>query len=414
MPTYQEKYNLGWNTFQKHLVETSKELFKSHIFTDVTLVSDDLFQVKAHRTVLAGSSNFFKDMLLLERTEQPVLLLHGVQYQELIAVLEFIYLGEAKVDEDRIKQFVQTASYLDVKELKKKTEEASPAPYSGEAKVNEDRIQHTDFKKTEEATGTPTVKMETESILNINKYSKLSEHIPQDMKERIFNNINERIRDFKSNEQYQSEGDCDNLLVDDSDAGKSFPDISHEMVDNYMTGVSDNIYNNDKENSFASKEAAWAQGSQHTMQNIVSPTIIKTETDFCDVNLFDPAEDEELDTLIIEQIKQEKSMNSPNICHICQMQFTRADGLRRHIQGVHEKKVHKCTNCDKDFTTRDSMMRHIKSQHEGVNYPCPYCPSRTFGQKFHLKNHISRMHTQDKDPNGMKVNNEHIPLIKDI
>ena len=150
MPTYQEKYNLGWNTFQKHLVETSKELFKSHIFTDVTLVSDDLFQVKAHRTVLAGSSNFFKDMLLLERTEQPVLLLHGVQYQELIAVLEFIYLGEAKVDEDRIKQFVQTASYLDVKELKKKTEEASPAPYSGEAKVNEDRIQHTDFKKTEE------------------------------------------------------------------------------------------------------------------------------------------------------------------------------------------------------------------------------------------------------------------------
>ena len=96
------------------------------------------------------------------------------------------------------------------------------------------------------------------------------------------------------------------------------------------------------------------------------------------------------------------------------MQFTRADGLRRHIQGVHEKKVHKCTNCDKDFTTRDSMMRHIKSQHEGVNYPCPYCPSRTFGQKFHLKNHISRMHTQDKDPNGMKVNNEHIPLIKDI
>ena len=45
-----------------HLLYTSKELYKDKLFADVTLLSDDLIQMKAHKTVLSSASEFFKQL----------------------------------------------------------------------------------------------------------------------------------------------------------------------------------------------------------------------------------------------------------------------------------------------------------------------------------------------------------------
>lgn len=112
-----EKYNLGWNTFKTHLAETSRELYQGKLFADVTLVSDDMIQTPAHRTVLSGASGVFKRLLMLNPSAQPLLFLKGVQHEELESILEFIYLGEAKVSECRIEEFARVALELDIKEL---------------------------------------------------------------------------------------------------------------------------------------------------------------------------------------------------------------------------------------------------------------------------------------------------------
>lgn len=149
-----EKYNIGWNTHPTHLVQTSTELYVSKQFADVTLVSDDMIQTMAHRTVLSGASDVFKKLLLMNTGAQPLLYLKGVRNQELESILEFIYLGVAKVNEDRINAFTDVALELDIKELNKsrtKNEEAEESVNSEEKPKSNRPIVSPEMKSIEEA-----------------------------------------------------------------------------------------------------------------------------------------------------------------------------------------------------------------------------------------------------------------------
>ena len=105
---FQDLYNLDWNTFQSHLLYTSKELHTDKLFADVTLVSEDLIQIKAHKTVLSSASEFFKDLFTKDGCDSSFLILSGVQTKDLQSVMEFIYLGGAKLEEDYVGTFLAT------------------------------------------------------------------------------------------------------------------------------------------------------------------------------------------------------------------------------------------------------------------------------------------------------------------
>ena len=49
-----EKYTLNWDTFSEHLQLMFKDLYQEGRYTDVTLVSDDQTQFKAHKIVLSA------------------------------------------------------------------------------------------------------------------------------------------------------------------------------------------------------------------------------------------------------------------------------------------------------------------------------------------------------------------------
>ena len=46
-----KRYNLAWQTFMSHGKDLFKDLYETNRFSDVTLVSDDQYQYKAHRFV---------------------------------------------------------------------------------------------------------------------------------------------------------------------------------------------------------------------------------------------------------------------------------------------------------------------------------------------------------------------------
>ena len=58
-----EKVFLSWNKFQTSLVSSYQRLYNSSDFSDVTLVCGDGQKIKAHKIVLASSSNLFGQML---------------------------------------------------------------------------------------------------------------------------------------------------------------------------------------------------------------------------------------------------------------------------------------------------------------------------------------------------------------
>ena len=110
-------YNLSWHTFNSHLASLSRELYQEKYFSDLTLVSDDLTAVRAHRMVLSAASPLLKKLLLINPTVQTQLFLKGIKHEVLDAVLKFIYHGEVQVPSSEISQFLQAGRDLEITEL---------------------------------------------------------------------------------------------------------------------------------------------------------------------------------------------------------------------------------------------------------------------------------------------------------
>ena len=118
-----EMYSLTWQTFADHMQRMMEHLMTSDDFTDVTLISDDKKSMKTHRNILSACSPVFKKILQMEAQSKinhhPVIYLRGIQYTELEAMLQFIYLGETRVQEERLSEFISAAKSLEIEDLVK-------------------------------------------------------------------------------------------------------------------------------------------------------------------------------------------------------------------------------------------------------------------------------------------------------
>jgi len=118
--------NLKWSQFSSNSVMCSGLMRSKQIFTDVTLVVDDV-EVEAHKFVLASASSVFLSLLHSHQHPHPLILLRGVTYKDLEALLDFMYLGEVSIEQEQLESFFNTAQDLKVKGLveRHKTTETS-------------------------------------------------------------------------------------------------------------------------------------------------------------------------------------------------------------------------------------------------------------------------------------------------
>jgi hypothetical protein len=81
------------------------------------LVSDDQIKFGARKLVLSASSPVLKKLFLDNLHTHPLIYLRGVQQEELVSILEFMYRGEVAVHQHHIKYFMNNAKDLQVKQL---------------------------------------------------------------------------------------------------------------------------------------------------------------------------------------------------------------------------------------------------------------------------------------------------------
>jgi len=112
-----EKFTLNWHTFSDHLQLMFKDLYQEERYADVTLVSDDQTQFKAHKIVLSACSPVFKKIIDNNPSQHPLIYLRGVQSYEMESILQFMYLGEGKFYQERMREFIKVAQDLEVKEI---------------------------------------------------------------------------------------------------------------------------------------------------------------------------------------------------------------------------------------------------------------------------------------------------------
>ena len=112
-----EKFCLKWNDFEANVTKSFRQLRKADDFYDVTLVSDDHQQVSAHKIVLSASSEYFNNVLKMNKHSHPMVCLSGVTSKELTNILDYIYNGELQIYQEDLDQFLQIAQRFQLEGL---------------------------------------------------------------------------------------------------------------------------------------------------------------------------------------------------------------------------------------------------------------------------------------------------------
>ena len=117
MGSSDNKFCLKWNDFEQKISSSFRDIRRDSEFFDVTLCcnnGEDIIQ--AHKLILAACSPLLKKILNLQANQnQPFLYLKGVGIRELEAILNFMYYGEANVEQDLLDNFLTLAEELEVK-----------------------------------------------------------------------------------------------------------------------------------------------------------------------------------------------------------------------------------------------------------------------------------------------------------
>ena len=112
-----EKLFLQWNYFKENVNSAFGKLRGDKEFTDVTLVCEDGQQMEAHKFILASSSPFFEKILQRNKHPNPLIYLKGFQSKVLTSVLDFLYFGEANVNQEDLDSFLAVAEEIKLKGL---------------------------------------------------------------------------------------------------------------------------------------------------------------------------------------------------------------------------------------------------------------------------------------------------------
>ncbi|XP_059487098.1 sex determination protein fruitless-like isoform X10 [Neocloeon triangulifer] len=150
-----QQYSLRWNNYVRHMTSAFESLRSDRDLIDVTLSCEGK-KIPAHKMLLSACSSYFKDLFKENPCQHPVIIFRNVTFDDLMALVDFMYNGEVNVEQEQLASFLNTAELLQVQGLtnsskdqekvKKTAKEDERVPASG-SHFEED---------VEERTSTPT------------------------------------------------------------------------------------------------------------------------------------------------------------------------------------------------------------------------------------------------------------------
>ena len=107
-----EKLCLQWDDFGVNVRKSLEHLRTTTDFADVTLACEDGHQIEAHKIILAASSHFFQNILKTNKHSHPLIFMRGVKSEELSAIIDYLYCGEASINQEDLESFLKIAQEL--------------------------------------------------------------------------------------------------------------------------------------------------------------------------------------------------------------------------------------------------------------------------------------------------------------
>ncbi|XP_020815258.1 longitudinals lacking protein, isoforms N/O/W/X/Y isoform X11 [Drosophila serrata] len=125
-----QQFCLRWNNHQSTLISVFDTLLENETLVDCTLAAEGKF-LKAHKVVLSACSPYFATLLQEQYDKHPIFILKDVKYQELRAMMDYMYRGEVNISQDQLAALLKAAESLQIKGLSdNRTGGSAPKPES--------------------------------------------------------------------------------------------------------------------------------------------------------------------------------------------------------------------------------------------------------------------------------------------
>lgn len=96
-------------------------------FTDVVVTAEGR-HVKCHKMVLSACSSYFEQLFMNFNEPHQIVILKDTSFNDIVAIIEFMYKGEINVSQDKLSSLLKTAENLKVKGLAEVSGEDSKPP----------------------------------------------------------------------------------------------------------------------------------------------------------------------------------------------------------------------------------------------------------------------------------------------
>lgn len=111
-----QQFCLRWNNHQSTLISVFDTLLENGTLVDCTLAAEGKF-LKAHKVVLSACSPYFATLLSQQYDKHPIFILKDVKFQELRAMMDYMYRGEVNISQDQLGALLKAAESLQIKGL---------------------------------------------------------------------------------------------------------------------------------------------------------------------------------------------------------------------------------------------------------------------------------------------------------
>lgn len=118
------QFSLRWNNYVSHVTEAFNVLRFENDLVDVTLCCDG-GKIKAHKMLLSACSSYFKQIFKENPCQHPVIIFRNFKFEDLNAIINFMYHGEVNIFQEQLESFLITAELLEVKGLTDNVEDES-------------------------------------------------------------------------------------------------------------------------------------------------------------------------------------------------------------------------------------------------------------------------------------------------
>ncbi|XP_050306585.1 protein bric-a-brac 1-like [Anthonomus grandis grandis] len=160
-----EEYSLAWKGHINYLRDSLIRLLHTNELCDVTLYTEG-GKIGAHKVLLAACSEYFSDLFKEIKTERPIIVLKGVEYEILLEILKFIYHGEVSIELPKLSAFLDAAQFLRVSGLTK--DKVVKSKIVKEININEsDQACNTEHSSETQVSASPSYIVSIEENENI-------------------------------------------------------------------------------------------------------------------------------------------------------------------------------------------------------------------------------------------------------